>query len=124
MARPKKQITLTQEQENQIIKMYSEGASDVEVIAYLIKQFGSFSKDLFYRLLNEDEAFSSTIKKGRTLCEAWWIERGRTELKNNTFNYTGWYMQMKNRFGWKDKQEQDTNIKVAEPIVVKIVKNE
>lgn len=84
-----------------IIEQYREGASDVEIYACFL----GICHETFTRIIKEDDEFSETIKKGRQLSEAWWVKNGRTNLKDKEFNYTGWYMQMKNRFGWADRQD-------------------
>jgi len=105
--RPKSNVDLPEGWYNDILSMYSEGASDVEIKAYIYEKRGSFSNDLWDRWLQEEADFSETIKKGRMLSESWWSKTGRKNLSNKDFSYTGWYMNMKNRFGWRDKQEID-----------------
>lgn len=124
--RPKSQIDLPDGWYNDILDMYSHGASDVEVKAYIYDKRKSFSNDLWNRWLEEEQEFSETIKVGKMLSEAWWNKNGRENLQNKEFNYTGWYMNMKNRFGWRDKTEQDITSggDKIQPLLVKFIDEE
>lgn len=92
--------------------MMKEGASKTEVCAKIgishetMNQWCDSTDENPY--FNKE--FSETVKKGQRLSEAWWEKNGRVNLENQKFNYTGWYMNMKNRFGWKDKQEVDARV--------------
>ncbi len=83
-----------------VIELMKEGASQQEVLAVL-----DISNDTFYRWKKENEEFSETIKRGIQLSQAWWERKGRISLDDRQFNSTLWYMNMKNRFKWADKQE-------------------
>jgi len=86
--------------EESIINLAKKGGSIVEIAVEL-----DISRKTLYNLSERDEYFLHTIKKCKRYCEAWWLGKGRTELDNRDFSYTGWYMNMKNRFGWADKKE-------------------
>ena len=106
MARQKEDLSsLPKKWYNDVLKLYKEGGADVEVFAMIYEWRGTFSNDLWERWMKEESEFSETIKMGRQLAQAWWVRNGRTNIKDKEFNYTGWYMQMKNRYGWADKQE-------------------
>ena len=83
-----------------VIELMREGASQDEVIGHL-----DISRDTFYRWKEEHEEFSDSIKRGSQLSQAWWEKKGRISLDDRQFNSTLWYMNMKNRFKWADKQE-------------------
>lgn len=108
--RPKEPLDLPEGWYDEVLGLYQSGASDVEVKAYIYSERGSFSNDLWERWIDEEPQFSETIKAGKMLSEAWWAKSGRVNLQNKDFSYTGWYMNMKNRFGWKDRSEiESTN---------------
>jgi len=106
-----------------ILTEYENGASDVEIKAIIIKWRGKFSNGLFNRWIDEEVEFSQTIKTGRILSEAWFQKHGRKNLTNKDFSYTGWYMQMKNRFGWADNTNNKTET-TAKIQVVEMTKEE
>lgn len=110
--RPKKVLDLPDGWYHNVLNEYKMGASDVEIKAYIYSVRGSFSNDLWDRWLQEEPEFSETIKTGRMLSEAWWSKNGRINLDNKEFSYTGWYMNMKNRFGWRDKTDTQHSGKV------------
>jgi hypothetical protein len=53
----------------QVIDLYKEGASDVEIKALIYEKRGSFSNDLWDRWIAEIPEFSEVITKGRLLSD-------------------------------------------------------
>jgi hypothetical protein len=88
-----------------VITHMSKGAGLAEVAAEL-----GISRDTLYEWCKKEGDYykptlSDAIKRGKELSEAWWTSEGRKSLRDKNFNSTLWYMNMKNRFGWKDKTE-------------------
>lgn len=107
VGRPKKTLAeLPEDWYNYVLTEMSQGASLEEIKAYL-----SVSNDVHTRWMNEEKEYMETIKRGLELSKAWWMKKGRIELSNKEFSATLWYMNMKNRFGWKDRQDVTTNDK-------------
>lgn len=88
-----------------VIELMKEGASKTEVCAELGISFETLSQWTDPESEYFKQEFSEAIKRGLQLCQAWWERKGRTSLENKDFSYTGWYMNMKNRFKWADRQE-------------------
>jgi hypothetical protein len=102
--RPKKTInSFPKGWKRKLITLAKEGASEVELRAEL----GGLSNDTWYRLLEDEPEFSETILACRTLAEAWWVKFGRQHLvtsKGETLNQQMYYLHMKNRFRWSEKE--------------------
>lgn len=88
-----------------VIELMSEGASKTEVCAELNICFDTLARWQNPKCDDFILEFSDAIKHGQRLSEAWWQRQGRKNLENKEFSPTLWYMNMKNRFGWRDKQD-------------------
>jgi len=87
---------------DKLVRLYSEGASDVEVCAEL-----KLSNRQFLSKERDDPVFAELVEFGRLASKAWWMQIGRKAAKLGSpaqaFNF--WSANMKNRFGWNDKTE-------------------
>lgn len=112
MSRPSK---YKEEYNQKVIDLMKEGCSIAEICLEL-----DICRQTFYNWCDENKEFLDTKKKGKDFSEGWWMKQGRKNLENKDFSYTGWYMNMKNRFGWADKTQNDhtTNGKEIQPTVV------
>jgi hypothetical protein len=96
MARPSK---YTEDIPARLEDMMRQGYSIQEVCLEL-----GICKQTLYNWTQEHPELLDAKKNGEWFSEGWWMKAGREALKDRDFNYTGWYMNMKNRFGWSDKQ--------------------
>lgn len=93
-----------EEYNEKIVEWMKQGYSIEEICLEL-----DICKKTFYNWCEENKEFLHSKKKGLDFSKGWWMKKGRTNLENKEFNYTGWYMNMKNRFGWTDRQDTTTN---------------
>lgn len=114
VGRPKKDLSeLPKDWKERIIELGEEGGSDVEMRALL-----RISRDLWYRWLEEEPEFSETIKEAHELCEAFWTAHGRRMATGAAEGMPAVYIfNMKNRFKWRDKPEEE-QVKVEIPAIV------
>lgn len=99
-----------------ILEEMSQGASLQEIKAHF-----DISNTLHERWMDEEPEYKETIKRGIELSHAWWQKQGRVHLQNKDFSATLWYMNMKNRFGWRDRQDITSNDEKIQPLLVEFV---
>ena len=99
----------------QVIDFMYQGMSIEEVCYELM-----ICKQTFYNWCETYPEFLDAKKKGESFSQGWWMKQGRVNMENKDFSATLFYMNMKNRFGWKDKQDITTNDKDVQPVVVNL----
>jgi hypothetical protein len=83
-------------------EMMREGASQIEVMAKL-----NITKETFNNWIIEYDEFSVSFEIGKVQSQAWWEKLGRDNITNPKFKHPFWNMNMKNRFLWSDKPENE-----------------
>lgn len=80
-----------------------DGASAVEIRCIL-----GIGESAWETLIEDDADFRRTVKESKDLCQVWWERQGRKmSCGESEGNATTWIFNMKNRFGWHDKQQVD-----------------
>jgi len=104
VGRPKKTLDcLPDDWEQKMYEMAEEGASEIELRVML-----HISDDLWFRFIDEEPDFSRAVKRAKQLCQVWWERHGRKMATGaRDGNPTVWIFNMKNRFRWADRVEQD-----------------
>jgi hypothetical protein len=87
---------------NDIIGLYSEGYTDIEVI----KELG-ITRRQFDKMLQVNPHFRETVERGRDYSEAWNLTQSRIHLKDKDFNVSLFNSRMMNIHGWSQKVDQN-----------------
>lgn len=88
---------------DQIIDLYKQGMSDVEVCREL-----EITKRQFEKMKAVNPIFRAVVERGNDYAEAWNLEQSRVNLHNKDFNTTLFNTRMMNMFGWSQKVDQNT----------------
>jgi hypothetical protein len=97
------------------ILLLREGYSKTELAAALDLP----NRETINEYAEKYQDFGDALKVGLMYSEAWWMGKGRENILNKEFNSTLWYMNMKNRFGWKDKVENNTTVTIKQEDALK-----
>lgn len=100
-------------------ELYDEGATDVEVMKEL-----KWTEKKFSEYYTTSEGFKALVDFGRLSAKAWWMQKGRKNLENRSFNTPLYAIYMKNNFGWSEKQETTGSVKPVEMMSADELKQE
>ncbi len=100
-------------------ELYDEGATDVEVMKEL-----KWTEKQFSEYYTTSEGFKALVDFGRLSAKAWWMQKGRKNLENRSFNTPLYAIYMKNNFGWSEKQETTGSVKPVEMMSADELKQE
>ena len=86
----------------EVISFMAQGFSKAEAAAHL-----GISEETFHQWKKAKPEFSESVKEGSRQSSLWWAKIGMAGMTGKIagFNATTWIFNMKNRHGWKDKQE-------------------
>lgn len=104
---------------NKVRELYDEGATDVEVMKEL-----KWTEKKFSEYYSTSEGFKALVDFGRLSAKAWWMQKGRKNLENRSFNTPLYAIYMKNNFGWSEKQETTGSVKPVEMMSADELKQE
>jgi len=103
VGRPRTKLEdLPSDWKDRMLAAASEGKSAVEVRHEI-----GIGRSAWETLLEDSDEFRAAEKDARELCEVWWERSGRTLAMAGGGNSAIWIFNMKNRFGWRDKKEEE-----------------
>lgn len=92
------------EKMEEVLQLFSQGASLDEVVACL-----GISRTTFYNWINssDKQQFTEIMRIGVQLAKAWWDCQGRDGLTQGPFNARLWEVNMRNRYGWMGRDQAE-----------------
>jgi AraC-like DNA-binding protein len=87
----------------QIIDLYSEGYTDIEVCRAM-----GITRRQFEKMVATNPHFRDIVERGRDYAEAWNLEQSRLNLNNRDFSVPLFNARMQNLFNWSQKTDQNT----------------
>ena len=91
-----------------ITENYAKGRSDERIRRDLrMGDTMMLCREVFDRFMDEVPEFSASVKTGREASKLWWLEVGQDNMWDENFSPTLWFMNMKNRHAWRDKQPDE-----------------
>jgi transposase len=98
---------------DEIIPYFKDGMSITEICLEL-----NMDRSSFYDYIKDYPEFAKAVARGKAFAEGWWESMARKNLKSKKFNAPLWHMNMKNRYGWRDRQELSDKV---ESLIEKVI---
>ena len=92
-------------------KKYAEMLFEHMALGYSIESFGGeigVSKRTLYNWMEKHTDFLYAKEKGDMAARLWWEKAGRKGMLTKGFNAAVWIFNMKNRCGWSDRADDNT----------------
>lgn len=94
--------------------MFKNGEDVAEVAAAL-----GVSRQAFYDWCKKYPKFNEAYELGKIYSEAWWSKLGRAGAAGKVeIQPTVWIFNMKNKFGWRDKPEDEESNQDSSPVTI------
>ena len=94
---------------DEVFLLYQSGGGEIEVTAYFGSHMGHMTATIWKDIVASYEDVRELLDLGNIVSQSWWEKQGRGDsLVDTDFNSRLWYMNMKNRFNWKDRTDITT----------------
>jgi hypothetical protein len=100
MAKPGQPTKYRESMCQEVIEFMKQGYSKEAASAHL-----GISEESFYQYIKQHKEFSEAVKEGTRQSLLFWEKLGIQGASGGEINAPTWIFNMKNRFGWRDKQE-------------------
>jgi hypothetical protein len=119
VAKSKYQIVWTDAMSRRVSNLFDEGGSIAEVSRMM-----GISRSTFRSWTDGTDMlkkpFREIVKLGLEAAEAWWLQQGRENIDNRSFNNSLWSLNMVNRYSWNsNKKEERKEIEYKGTVEVK-----
>ena len=119
MAKSKYQTIWTDAMSRRVVSLFDAGGSIAEVSRLM-----GISRSTFHSWVSGTDVlkkpFREIVSLGKEASEAWWLQQGRENIDNRSFNNSLWALNMVNRFSWNsNKKEEKKEIEYKGNVEVK-----
>ena len=106
MSKSKYQIVWTDAMSRRVSNLFDEGGSISEVSRMM-----GINRSTFRSWTDGTDMlkkpFREIVELGKEAAEAWWLQQGRENIDNRSFNNSLWVVNMVNRWNWNSNRKEE-----------------